>query len=101
MKSIVPAQQPAYLGGTAVKLCGIGALTPPHVPRSRHHCFPCHFQILPTVKTLLRNEATSHSANWRVTTSQCLEWPMAKVTDPQMAHLVRNQSLALVLGLIV
>lgn len=101
MKSIVPARQPIYLGGTAVRLCRIGALTLPHVPRTQHHCFPRHFQILPTVETLLRNEATSHLANWRVTTSQCLEWPMAKVTDPQMAHLVRNRSLALVLGLIV
>lgn len=48
-----------------------------------------------------RMKLPSHLASWKTITSQCLEQPMAKVTDPQIVHLVRHTGLALLFCLVV
>ena len=80
------------LGGNAERLYRVGALTLPRVPRSNTTAFPGTSQFFPQPRPCWEIKLPSHLATRRRKTSQCLEWPMAKLTDPQMAHLVRDRT---------
>ena len=70
-------------------------------PQKQHPCIPQHSTIFPTPESLPTNEATTTFSHLEYDNNQCLEQPMAKVTDPQTGHLVRHRGLAVVLCLVV
>lgn len=98
---LCPHRNPSAREENAKRLCGLGALALSRVPRSQHISFPSTSQFFPQPRPCWEMKPPSHLATWRMITSQCLERPMAKVTDPQIAHLVRHRGLDLVPCLVV